>query len=126
MRRAARHGMLVRCCLNVIVSEKEVRYKPRRSAFFTRSISIVLDGTWWIRRRSPFDAHGYSTGTGRSGTRSTYGVIRTICGDAGHYVIMLDRRRGFVLDKSRFLSGDPEAFASFLERCTGKRIQMAQ
>ena len=39
---------------------------------------------------------------------------------------MLDRRRGFVLDKSRFLSGDPEAFASFLERCTGKRIQMAQ
>ena len=49
MHRAARHGMLVRCCLNVIVSEKEVRYKPRRSAFFTRSLSIVLDGTWWIR-----------------------------------------------------------------------------
>ena len=76
--------------------------------------------------RDSFDAHGYSTGTGRSGTRSTYGVIRTICGDAGHYVVMLDRRRGFVLDKSRFLSGDPEAFASFLERRTGKRIQMAQ
>ena len=87
--------------------------------------------------RDCFDAHGYSTGTGRSSTRSTCGVIRTICGDAGHYgavdkvcfqkyVIMLDRRRGFVLDKSRFLSGDPEAFASFLERCTGKRIQMAQ
>ncbi|MCQ5028285.1 hypothetical protein NE547_01870 [Flavonifractor sp. DFI.6.63] len=35
--------------------------------------------------RDCFDAHGYSTGTGRSGTRSTYGVIRTICGDAGHY-----------------------------------------
>ena len=68
--------------------------------------------------RDCFDAHGYSTGTGRSSTRSTCGVIRTICGDAGHYVIMLD--------KSRFLSGDPEAFASFLERCTGKRIQMAQ
>ena len=63
--------------------------------------------------RDCFDAHGYSTGTGRSSTRSTCGVIRTICGDAGHYVIMLDRRRGFVLDKSRFLSGDPEAFASF-------------
>ena len=76
--------------------------------------------------RDCFDAHGYSTGTGRSSTRSTCGVIRTICGDAGHYVIMLDRRRGFMLDKSRFLSGDPEAFASFLERCTGKRIQMEQ
>ena len=75
--------------------------------------------------RYSFDKYGYATLTGKNKQFSTYRIIHNICSGDGYYVIMLDRRRGFVLDKSRFLSGDPEQFAPFLEECTGKSIQTA-
>ena len=75
--------------------------------------------------RYAFDCHGYSTLSGKNRQISPYRIIHDICSGDGYYVIMLDRRRGFVLDKSRFLSGDPEKFAPFLEERTGKPIQTA-
>lgn len=76
--------------------------------------------------RYSFDKHGYSTITGKQSVRSIYGILHNIYEGEGHFVLMLDRRRGFVLDKSRFLTGDPEEFRRFVEERTGKAVQAAR
>ena len=75
--------------------------------------------------RYSVDKTGYTTKTSQNTARSTYSIIHFLCEEDGYFVVMLDRRRGFVLDKAHFLTGTPEAFAAFLEERTGQSFQRA-
>lgn len=65
----------------------------------------------------------YVTKIGKTNTESDYSVIRILCQNEGYYAVMLDRRQGFLLDKSRFLTGDPDTFGAFISQKTGKPLQ---
>ena len=94
-------------------------------AYISRGGRHMVNHTPTVIRYS-FDKHGYTTKTGKNSTRSVYGILKILCADERYYVLMLDRRRGFVLDREHFLSGNPEDFGPFLEERTGKKFQMAK
>ena len=73
--------------------------------------------------RYSFHENGYTTGKGKSAVHTPYRALRILCCRDHYDVLMLDRRRGFVVDHSRFLRGDPGAFRALLEERTGLRFQ---
>lgn len=75
--------------------------------------------------RYNFDEKGFYTINGAKKERSSYNIIQMLCADDAYYVLMLGRNRGFLLERSRFTAGNPDEFASFLEKLTGKQFQYA-
>ena len=75
--------------------------------------------------RYSFHENGYTTGKGKEAAHTPYRLLRTLCCGGNYDVLMLDRRRVFVIDHSRFLQGDPEQFRKFLEERTGLTFQRA-
>ena len=75
--------------------------------------------------RYSFHENGYTTGKGADAEHTPYRLLRFLCCSGKYDVLMLNRRRGFVIDHSRFTQGDPEKFRAFLEERTGLTFQHA-
>lgn len=76
-----------------------------------------------IAYRYSFDKNGYTTEIGQKRMHSAYNIIKSLYSDDSCYVLMLNRRSGFLLNKSDFTSGNADNFREFIEKQTGKTIQ---
>ncbi|MGN8897551.1 YcxB family protein [Flavonifractor sp. HCP28S3_F3] len=71
-----------------------------------------------------FDENGYFSRSGSTKLRSTYHILEFMFETDHYFVLMLSRKKGFILDKSRFQFGTPEEFRSFLSQKTGKQMML--
>lgn len=108
---------LVMCVIFLFIG---LRYKSR----FERQGRHMVHQTP-VTIRYSFHENGYTTGKGKEAAHTPYRLLRTLCCGGNYDVLMLDRRRVFVIDHSRFLQGDPEQFRRFLEERTGLTFQRA-
>ena len=69
-----------------------------------------------------FDEEGYTVLTELGRSRCYYSKIDRICETERYYFLFLDVLHGQALDKRRFLRGDAEGFAAFLEEKTGLEL----
>lgn len=65
-----------------------------------------------------FEIHGKT-----SDHRYDYSLLQQLWEDEGHFYLFLDQPTPFMLNKTGFTQGGPEAFPAFLQEKTGKPIQ---
>jgi len=69
-----------------------------------------------------FNAKAFNAEDGKGRKESDYSDIKYILEGDTCFAIMIEKRQGFVLDKSGFKKGSPAEFAPFIEEKTGLTI----
>ena len=106
-------------------------------------MGIVLGGfaliwgiTWWkyqtrrIARQVPpnceqefyFNQDGIVANSGGERITHDYSAIYALAESEAYYFIFLDKRSGYVLQKSNFITGTAAEFGAFIQKRTGKKL----
>jgi len=86
-------------------------------------IRLVLKGEQL--HRAAFDEEGCTIRSGGDEVCLSYDQVAAFYEDQRYFFLMLNRHRGYALEKQGFRSGQPDAFRAFLERkadCRAQRV----
>ena len=70
-----------------------------------------------------FSEDGFTVTLPTSRTEMAYSSIAGVFEDAGHYVLLLPAKNGFILRKDAFTQGTPEQFRDFIAQKTGRPVK---
>ena len=79
-----------------------------------------------LERHFTFSEESYLAAQSGMETVCQYDTLRDAYETESHFVLQLDERACFVLDKDGFLQGTPEGFRAFLERKLEKPVKQAE
>lgn len=82
--------------------------------------AVLLKGNQ--EHRTHFDADGFTVTNAVGQTRLSYAQVWRAARTKGYYILMLDKRHGYVVDRTGFVQGDDGAFAAFLADKLGRPL----
>ena len=87
---------------------------PRFQAWMSSKLMLKNNPVYTI----DFDKKGFvvsSTTANGQPQKMKYDSLWRLCETAGYFVLLLDKRSGFILDKNGFTEGDVDGFRAFME-----------